>query len=432
MNDQGIGMAGGGGLLKLDPLVSIPIEALNAMGAQRFTSGHYGEAEDCFLAALRADESYWGAWSNLGLVYQHTGFEEAAHRCYLKALEFNPDAPQTITNLGFLTQTMGHAEAARRCFERALEVDPNCQDAIYSLSVLDLMEHKFATGWERWKARWKTNPKRAEWRDHGKPKWAGERTGCVAIWPDQGVGDLILFSTLLPEMIRREQDFVMEVDERLLPAYRRSFPRQKFVLRSDAEEAFRECTAEIPLSGLGAIYRPTRQTFWNQPHRLLVPRNAVRPLWTGRKRIAISWRSFLTSRGVRIEALKSGTLAMFGPLAENHDLVDVQYGDVAQERWESEFRCEHDGSIDYRMDLEHVLEVVQSCDAVVTTCNVTAHIGSALGKPTYVMFRGPLAPLFSWQPTAKGRSIWYPGTRIVHGADDWKYLVAQVGKMLNG
>lgn len=401
-------------------------ETNNLLGASHFAAGRYGEAEDCFRAALDADERHFGAWSNLGLTYQHCGFLEEAQKCYLRALEINSRSAETVTCIGFLTQQLGHLEAARALFERALEYNPECDDAKCNLGILDLMEFKYDTGWERWESRWGTKPPQAKWRDFGKPIWDGSRTECVAIWPDQGIGDMILFSTLLPDLIARDQAFIMEVDERLIDLYRASFPKAVFVLRDDAERwGFMECSAAIPLSSLGRILRPTRESFWVQPYRLFVTDAERRSTASERKRIAISWRSFLPSKGVRIEREKSGSLAMFKPLAADFDLVDVQYGNVSIERAEADFHVSTCPGIDFRRDLAAVVNIIDGCDAVVTTCNVTAHIGGALGKPTFVMYRGKLAPLFSWQPTERGRSIWYPSARIINDGD-WPELIDRV------
>ena len=51
------------------------------------------------------------------------------------------------------------------------------------------------------------------------PRWQGPGeagAGEVAIWAEQGIGDQILFSTLIPELIARGVPFVYEVDRRLL------------------------------------------------------------------------------------------------------------------------------------------------------------------------------------------------------------------------
>ncbi len=68
--------------------------------------------------------------------------------------------------------------------------------------------------------------------------------------------------------------------------------------------------------------------------------------------------------------------------------------------------------------------MIDSCDAVVTTCNVTAHLAGALGKPTYVMRLSGYQPLWTWSPDDRGRSLWYPGTRIIV-EDTWEQCIAE-------
>jgi len=72
------------------------------------------------------------------------------------------------------------------------------------------------------------------------PSWSGPSytiNGSLGIWAEQGIGDQVLFSTMLPELIATGQQFVYEVDSRLLPAYKRAFPKANFVAFNDPPAA---------------------------------------------------------------------------------------------------------------------------------------------------------------------------------------------------
>ena len=76
-------------------------------------------------------------------------------------------------------------------------------------------------------------------------------------------------------------------------------------------------------------------------------------------------------------------------------LVNLQYGDVDKEIREFEeqtgikiIQC---GSVDNREDLDGLAALIEACDLVVSTSNVTIHLAGALGKDTWVLL--PLFPL---------------------------------------
>lgn len=406
------------------------VELLNSAGAQCFLAGNLSSAEDFFHQALDIDETHVGAWGNLGLVYQHAGLPDAALRHYETALRLDPNSPSVLTCYGFLLGELGHRDNARRAFERAVEIKPGFPDAQSNLANMAFEEHDFERAWALWEARYDTLPQRVKPRYQDIPLWDGAPTKRLALWPEQGVGDMILFTTLLPDLIGRGQDFVCEVDERLLPAYRRSFPTSKFCLRSESETAFTACTAQSSLEGLGKFLRPTVRSFYAQPHRLLVPPEYEPWKPDGRKHIAISWRSFMNTLGKHVERRKSGPLAMFGPLAAREDiqLVDVQYGETGPEIVSAGLPIQR-FEIDLRNNLDQVLAVIDRCYAVVTTCNVTAHMAGALGKLTYVMRLSGYQPLWTWCPDDDGRSLWYPSIQIIV-RDTWAECIDAVSDIL--
>src|SRR5690606_37202799 len=65
------------------------------------------------------------------------------------------------------------------------------------------------------------------------PRWEGpgRPVGRLLVATEQGIGDELLFLSCLPELLRDVPDPVVELDERLHPIYRRSFPGLALVPR---------------------------------------------------------------------------------------------------------------------------------------------------------------------------------------------------------
>ena len=109
------------------------------------------------------------------------------------------------------------------------------------------------------------------------------------------------------------------------------------------------------------------------------------------------------------------SLNFFGKIFEGLDvtLVNLQYGDVDKEIREFEeetgikiVQCD---SVDNREDLDGLAALIDVCDLVVSTSNVTIHLAGALGKDSWVLL--PYVSSFWWLLNRED-SIWYPSLKI--------------------
>lgn len=416
--------------------VADPAEAerLNSIGNRYYLASDLANAEQFYIAAVKADPNHADAWGNIGLIWHTIGSLDDALQCYMRSLQLKPLSHTNITNLGLLHEAHGNIDHAERCYRHALELKPGFPRAQGNLAQLVMKRFQFVEGWDLFEARFKTTPPISIMREYPFPLWNGLPTRRLAIWPEQGLGDQILYLTMLPDLIGMNQPATVEVDARLLPAFTASFPTVKFVPKGH-ENGFDDCTAHIPMMSLGWFLRRDRESFAGQPKRLLVSsltrRAEIRREFPpdGRRRIAISWRSFHPDINKRQSDEKSAPLEAFAPLMEREDLsiISVQYGPVDQEvqPWVGKHSVPN---IDLINDIEGVLATIDCCDCCVTTSNVTAHFAGALGIPCYVLVKK--RPTFFWfSPDENGRSLWYPSVRIVVG-DTWEDAVAKANAML--
>ena len=109
----------------------------------------------------------------------------------------------------------------------------------------------------------------------------------------------------------------------------------------------------------------------------------------------------------------------------NITLVNLQYGDVDKEirefKKETGIEVLQCGSVDNRDDLDGLAALIEMCDLVVSTSNVTIHLAGALGKETWV-----LLPYFAnfWWLLDRTDSIWYPSLKLYRQKKfgDWKSI----------
>jgi tetratricopeptide (TPR) repeat protein/ADP-heptose:LPS heptosyltransferase len=426
------------------------------LGMALASQGKWSEAARAYEAAIALEPRYAEAHHNLGDALTKLHRPQDAIACFRSALAIDPSNPDTHNSLGFALQELRLWEAATRRYQRALALDPAYAKAHYNLALARLFHHDFENGWPEYEQRLKCEPIRATLRKRldtldryeSLPLWGGPteaEAGEVAIWAEQGIGDQILFSTLIPELIAAGVRFMYEVDRRLLPAYGRAFPGARFVPLADPpQEALQEARRVLLAGSLPGLFRRSRAGFDRQPARLLsaLPervahyRQRLDALGPGLK-VALSWSSTREDWWVQ---KKSARLTDFTPLLELPGVrfVDVQYGDTAAERKAVESatgtRLLRFDEVNYFNDLDELLAILEACDLVITTSNATAHFAGALGKRTWLLYLAGQPPFHYWAPGEDRHALWYPAVEILTAAQhaDWPSLIQTVAARLAG
>ena len=422
------------------------VEARNNLGNALSALGEGQEAIDCYRQVIEAAPQHADAYSNYGLLLQERGEIEEAMRLYNRALEIRPDHADALNNLGYLLQEQGRAEEAMALYRRATSANPQAARPAYNLGLAHLCRFEFEEGWKLCELRYRTTPPVAVLRPFGVPRFGADDWGRghrIAIWREQGVGDQLLYSTLLPDLEARGQDFVLEVDQRLLPAYSRSHPRWTVVSPDQSGAAFESCDRHLAIASLPGLLRPTTESFARQPRALLAADLAraedyrQRLAAPGKRRVGLSWRSFQPVPRGYLQRKKSAGLAAFMPLSDSEHLrlVDLQYGETQDERdafAAAGGKLERLDGLDLFNDLDGVMAAIEACDVVVTTSNVTAHLAGVLGKDTLLVYLGGNPPFHYWVPDSQGRSLWYPSVRIVtqRTLDTWEKAVGRLRELL--
>jgi tetratricopeptide (TPR) repeat protein len=402
--------------------------ALNNLGVVLRELGRDAEALAVLREACAADPRHAAAWTNLALVLRGSGDLDGAGDAYARAFDAGADSPSAWLDAASVALDRARLDEAESLYRRALLQRPGWADAEYGLGQVALRRHDFARGWEGYERRFDTDPPQVERRTFGLPPFSLADVGSgvrVAVWREQGVGDQILFSTLLPELANRGVAAVVEVDERLLPLHRRSLPALEFVTPAEAPERFRTCEREIALGSLARLFRRDAASFRAQPAALFKPDparvSAIRERLGAGPWIGISWRSLQRGERRAMAERKSIPLEAFATLAASSArLLDLQYGDVEEER--AAFESRHPGSLtrledlDLHADLEGVAAAIAACERIVTASNATAHLAGAVGARTQLLYLQARAPFSYWVPDGSGRCLWYPSIAVVTDA----------------
>jgi ADP-heptose:LPS heptosyltransferase len=86
-----------------------------------------------------------------------------------------------------------------------------------------------------------------------------------------------------------------------------------------------------------------------------------------------------------------------------------------------------------REDIDGLAALIDACDAVVTTSNVTVHLAGALGKRGAVLVPHAKGRPWYWHE-GDGRSLWYPCLDLFpqHDPSDWSRPIEACARWLPG
>jgi tetratricopeptide (TPR) repeat protein len=408
-----------------------------------------GEHEECVRLASRAlqvDPRHTEVLANRGASLRALRRYDEALADYDRALAIAPRSATTLNNRGVTLAALGRHREAVECYDQALAIDADYARARYNRALSRLMLGDFRNGWTDYEWRWAGGEQPSGPRPFKVPAFSEADFGKghrVALWTEQGLGDELLFSTLVAELAARGESFALEVDRRLVAPFRRAHPQWEIAAKGASDEAFARCDRQLALGSLGRLLRNTREAFAGQPRALLAAdasRAAAyreRLAAPGVRVVGISWRTFQPKKRTFYELTKSAPLAAFAPLSHERGLrlLDLQYGDTAAER----AAFQRDGGELHRLDeldlfedLDGLLAAIEACDVVVTTSNVTAHLAGAIGKRTLLVYLSGIAPFHYWAPGPGGAGLWYPSVRIVSGPsmDTWARCLGTVQEIL--
>ncbi len=415
------------------------------------TLGRPVDALAAFDRALELDPGNIDMRNNRGNTRQEAGDTAGAMEDFRHMIATAPGDARGYNGLGFAAQDQGNLDEAAVLYARAIRRAPEFADAHHNLALVRLFLRDFAGAWPEYEYRCAPGGYRDQMRKElqsvalfeGMPRWRGPGkpvAGPVGIWGEQGIGDQILFSTLLPELVASGMPFVYEVDPRLIGAYQRVFPECCFVALADPPvPALQAAGAALFAGSLPGLFRPSIESFARQPRRILqaAPERVAHyrsGLGDGLK-VALSWKS---ARVGRLGASKSVSLVDFASLLAVPGVkgVDVQYGDTVAElealpRTHG-VQIEHFEGVDYYQDLDEVLAILEACDLLITTSNANAHLAAALGKPVWLLYPAERAPFHYWAHGGDHRCLWYPSVEIVSAPDlvEWPQLIAHTAEKL--
>jgi tetratricopeptide (TPR) repeat protein len=363
---------------------------------------------------LHTPESAHEAYGNMAAVFADRGWHATAYTLGRTALVLNSVTPKIRLGHGLVALTLGHLSEGWSEYECRFDLASGDDDHV-------------------------------DKRLSPPPYWRGEDlTGkSILLWTEQGIGDEIIYSSMIPDIVQRARACVIACSARMAPIFARSFPDCAvigFAGRANSLAGGEQFDFQSPIASLGGHLRPTFESF-PQRERVLradpalsaARRAYYEKLAQGRRIVGVSWRSTLK------KGRKNAPLIDLAPIltAPGIFLVNLQYGDCGAEladvRATLGVEIHQDPTVDPLQDMDAFFAQVAAMDLVVTTSNTTAHVAGTQGVPVWIML--PQNTRMPWYWFLRHEySVWYPSARLFHSTTDekkwWQSVAQQIGARL--
>lgn len=356
------------------------------------------------------------------------GFTCAKYGHTQQALEIHSETTRELLT--------GFKPATKELQEKRDEVITNHS---WNLGCLLLKEQDFTNGWKLYDyglrvptktpQRWQ-RALRKHFSSDQLPVWRGEslKGRRLLLLEEQGIGDTMMFLTLVPTLAKEAAQVDLVLGNRLSPIYSRSLESLVNILSHEqiskgeveakdydfqsalgsiCQYRFTDISAYAPkVPMIHVVQEEVAQLRRSYIEKLGAPADA--------KLIGISWSGGATQSRVRA---KSVPILQFEQLIQPLDgvyFISLQYGDVSArvEAWSKKgIEVFHDPEIDALIDMNSWVTQVAACDAVFSVANTTIHGAGGLNKPTLCL----LSRGHDWRWLADSqaeRSYWYPSVGI--------------------
>ena len=417
-------------VLEIDPQYK---SSLNNLGNIHYARQEHDEAIELYERAINADPLYGDAYNNLANVLKDIGYLDEAIINYEKALEFEPEKAELHSNYSVALKDKFELAKALVAVDKAIALNPQMYDAHWNKALVLLAGKNYQDGWKNYEWRWKATNFDSVYLQTSKPIWSGKKER-VLIWQEQGIGDQIMFSTLFEEFSELCEIAIFQVDKRLLPIFRRTFPNFYFI-PGDKKLAENEYDSHIPMGSMCQYLRKAEEDFAKaQPTKLLANINSsqrIRQAFRiGEKcLVGISWRSVNKSTGLMRSLSLTEFLEPF--VGKDVELVNLQYGNCKAEiddaYKKTGIAVKSVNEIDTFNNIDHLASLIHCCDRVITIDNSTVHLSASMGKQTDLLL--PFVTDWRWCG-GEETPIWYDCLKI-HKARYGFLLKDEIKTMIN-
>ena len=432
-------------------------EAINNLTCALRDQGRFDEAIETIRPVIMDHPGEVQLWNTMGTVMASMGDYANAEVFFQETLRLDPGFYKARYNAGNARLILGDPAGALESCDAALAY-PMTEDERLMMrmarSTILMALGRVGEGWDEYEAR--LHPQFADTTFYlmERPPWepgAALAGRSLMLFCEQGLGDEILFSNILPDVIERlgpTGRLTLAVEPRLVTLFQRSYPQARVGAHAIHSVSGRVvCHAPFLKDELGGIdlwapiaslmreFRRTVDAFPSRP-RFMTPDPERVAHWAAvlkdlpGPKVGLLWKSAIS---------KDARQRYFSPFDDwapvlqtpGVTFVNLQYGDCAEELAMAQrdfgVRIWNPPGIDLRQDLDDVTALAAALDLVVGFSNATFNLAAAAGAPVWL-----ISTPGSWPRLGTLRYPWYPQARVFMTPtfNAWDGVMATMGEAL--
>ena len=415
--------------ISLDPLLSEPHYFLG-LAFQKQNRMHDSIEE--FKKVIELEPDYTKTYTALADSYAALELYNEAIEMYKEAIKSNPKDAKSHNDMGLAYNNIKEPQKAIVAFKTAIRIEPKSAVAHNNLGRAYIGMQKFKEGFELCEWRWKTYQKLENGErqteigdafDGDLPKWRGETGKRLYIWAEQGIGDEIMYASLMSEISGLCKEVTLECDHRLIPLFSKSLSEKiKYQPRNRPRQVL-DRDFQIPIGSLPSILRPDTESFANARQPYLYGNQEIagrlRQQILGNKKAKIIGLSWHTDSNIQSSHHRNVRLSEIAQTFMGSDaiFVSLQYGQVSKEisliNSSKYIDLREVPEIDKKLDISGLSSLMLACDYVVSIDNSVVHLAGALGVNTKLLL--PDVHDCRWGINQK-TTVWYDNVELFHKA----------------
>ena len=379
-------------------------EAYNNLGVVLKLDCKIDEAVQMYKQAIHFNPDYFEAYNNMGNLFRESGKVSLALDCYNKSLTINPNCAETFNCLGNVHKDNNEIVKAIKAYEKAIKLDSEFSEYAYNFGLMHLKIKDWKCGWKYYENRWNLKNFKEEKIMSQKPLWQGDFAKNLFVWAEQGVGDEVMFSSVIPQVKKSCNDLYVSCDERLFDLFKRSFDSNIKLVKKGFSLDQSYYDYQVSAGTAFGYFRLTSDSFSKNDKPYLKCddnlcakiQKKLKAKAKGSRIIGVSWFTESKNDG---EKRSLSLSKLVDALPDNILLVDLQYKSSLIDNNEQIYTIGKKfadlGKIDNFNDIETFAALIQACDLIVSIDNSTVHFAGALGKECHVLL--PYSHMSDWR-----------------------------------
>ena len=402
--------------------------------------GNKIEALKNFQQSINLKPDYTRAYNLIGVTLAELGRYDEALEYFQLAINLNSNYAEVYNNLGNILKELGRFQESYHYFQKAIDLKPDYADAYNNLGRALMLNFDFQKAFELMEWRLRREEKNFIPLNTSKPRWDGLTKHRVFVWREQGIGDWIMFSSMIPELHASVEKVIVECDPRVIPLFQRSFSEEIQFITDRTEISEDDYDSHLPIGSLPFHFRKELDDFkkssqgWLQadPTRVQTTRQKIIKTET-QKIIGISWKTYSLSSNSYHRNIKLEDLLL--PLKDlDFIFVNLQYGDVSEEI--NNLKVNHGidvleiPDLDIFNDIDGLAAIIAACDCVISIDNLNPHLAGALNIRTQLLITNAADDRWGHKTS---KSYWYDSITIHRQAEpgNWKQPLFELASDLS-